>query len=51
MFYEHLILSLIQIMPGYVVDPKNPPEHVGIKGDVGWPGVPGPTGPKGIRVS
>ena len=37
-------------MTDYVVDPKNPPELSGVKGDVGWPGAPGGAGPPGIMV-
>lgn len=38
-------------MSNYVVDPKNPPELMGVKGDRGWTGPAGPSGPAGIMVS
>lgn len=41
----------LQVMTNYVVDPKRPPELIGVKGDRGNPGLPGLPGPQGIRVS
>ncbi len=38
------------MMTDIVVDPKNPPELSGVKGDRGMPGAPGAPGPAGVRV-